>query len=444
MEMSYSAPRSCFARSFLERVLVWSEMRRIECFFSFGLCCVSASFGANAIQERVFEAVWAEIDASHYDPEIGGKDWDAIGAAYRARLETVKDAASFDELLGAMLAELGDSHIAIVSPGYNELLPNTWQGGSPGMSIRIAEGQAVIGSIVPGGAADVAGLQAGMALRSIDGERTLDLLDRVQRVEVIESAVPSYWVQAMENRLLGRVGRKIDIGVSSGPLQRSKRIEIQLKPYEGLMSIPLGNVGSMPMSIEYENGEDGIAYLRFDLWMPTLMEDIRRFVRSVDEEIKGLIIDLRGNPGGIGMMSTGLAGMLVEDEFRMGTMRLREGYLNYNVYPQTGAYLGPVAILVDHGSISTSEIFAAGMQETGRARVFGTRTPGAALPSLVKRLPNGYYLQMAIADYETPKGFRIEGVGVTPDETVKLSIRSLRRGSDSVIEAARKWILQRQ
>ena len=402
-----------------------------------------SGLGAKAERENVFDAVWREIEANHYDPDFGGRDWGAIGEAYRNRLDEVEDSAAFDALLREMLGELGDSHISIASPSFNELLPNSWQGGAPQVFIRFAEGKAVIGNVEPGSAASAAGLRPGMVLRSVNGESVAELLDQIRAVELFESAVPSYWIQAIGNRMLGSPGETISVGANVGGLSRTKQYEFELEPYSGLMSVPLGNVGPMPMSLETEMGEGQVAYLRFDLWIPTLMEEMRRFIRSLDEETEGLIIDLRGNPGGIGMMATGLAGMLVDTEFRMGTMRLREGHLNYNVYPQKGAYLGPVAILVDSGSISTSEIFAASMQETKRGRVFGDRTPGAALPSLIKRLPNNYYLQMAIADYETPGGFRIEGKGVDPDRKVELSIRRLRKGEDSVIEAARKWILQR-
>ena len=208
------------------------------------------------------------------------------------------------------------------------------------------------------------------------------------------------------------------------------------------MSEQLGNFGTMPMEIETRILEGEVAYLRFDIWFPGLMVAMRNFVRSLGDDVSGLVIDVRGNPGGIGLMATGLAGMLVDEEFRMGTMRMRSGFLNFNVFPQKGAFLGPVAVLIDGSSISTSEIFAASMQETGRARVFGSKSPGAALPSVFKKLPNRYYLQMAIADYETDKKRRIEGVGVLPDEAVALSPSKLRRGEDSVVVAARKWILR--
>ena len=248
--------------------------------------------------------------------------------------------------------------------------------------------------------------------------------------------------KSVENRWYGSPRQKVEVIAKAGAMGAPKRYTFKLDAYDGLMSEQLGNLGAMTMEIESRVLESGVAYLRFDVWIPGLMGPIRTFVRSLDEDVRGLIIDVRGNPGGIGLMATGLAGMLMDKEFRMGTMRMRSGFLNYNVFPQKGAFLGPVAILIDGSSISTSEIFAASMKETGRARIFGSKSPGAALPSVFKKLPNRYYLQMAIADYETGLKARIEGVGVSPDEEVGLSPSKLRRGEDSVIKAATKWILR--
>ena len=101
----------------------------------------------------------------------------------------------------------------------------------------------------------------------------------------------------------------------------------------------------------------------------------------------GLIIDIRGNPGGIGLMATGLAGMLVENEYEMGRMRLRQGHLNFNVYPQSGAFLGPVAILVDGNSISTSEIFAADIARDGASPAIGSGLQVPHYPLYSKSCP---------------------------------------------------------
>ena len=103
-------------------------------------------------------------------------------------------------------------------------------------------------------------------------------------------------------------------------------------------------------------------------------------------------------------------------------------------------FLGPVAILMDGNSASTSEIMAGGLKDIGRARVFGTRSAAAALPSLIERLPNGDGFQYAIANYISEGGKPLEGLGVTPDEEVKLTREALLAGHDPVVDAALQWI----
>ena len=114
------------------------------------------------------------------------------------------------------------------------------------------------------------------------------------------------------------------------------------------------------------------------------------------------------------------------------------------INPRTPHYGGPVAVLVDGMSMSTSEIFARGIQDLHRGRVFGQATPGAALPSIVVTLPNGDRFQYAVADYVSLGGARLEGVGVTPDEYVSLDRASLLSGHDASLEAALRWIAQQK
>jgi len=158
----------------------------------------------------------------------------------------------------------------------------------------------------------------------------------------------------------------------------------------------------------------------------------------------GLVIDLRGNPGGIGAMAMGMAGFLTDKpDQRLGTMYMRGATLKFVINPRAGAYTGPVAILVDRLSASTSEIFAGGLQDIGRARVFGERTAGAALPSVFARLPNGDGFQYAVANYISEGGQALEAHGVTPDVEVKLTRQGLLAGHDAVLEAALEWIRTR-
>src|ERR1019366_8027091 len=104
------------------------------------------------------------------------------------------------------------------------------------------------------------------------------------------------------------------------------------------------------------------------------------------------------NRGGIGVMAMGIAGVFIEEQGKkQGEMKMRDATLKFVIFPRPETYPGKLAILIDEGSASTTEILAGGMQDLGRARIFGTRSAGAALPSDIVRLPNGDGFQYAQA-----------------------------------------------
>jgi carboxyl-terminal processing protease len=161
-----------------------------------------------------------------------------------------------------------------------------------------------------------------------------------------------------------------------------------------------------------------------------------------------MIVDLRGNPGGLAAMLMGISGHFIDERTALGVMKTRDNELRFNVNPRrvnaqgkrVEPFAGPVAILVDALSGSASECFAGGMQSLKRVRVFGQQTMGQALPALFARLPNGDVLIHAYADFVTSDGTRLEGRGVLPDELVPLERGHLLAGRDRTLEAALAWI----
>jgi carboxyl-terminal processing protease len=147
-------------------------------------------------------------------------------------------------------------------------------------------------------------------------------------------------------------------------------------------------------------------------------------------------------------MSMGLAGHFVTEPMSLGSMIGRETTLAFNVTPRKVSAAGkrvrpiskPLAIILDARSASTSELFAGGLQSTGRARVFGETSAGMALPARAVDLPNGDVLMHAIADFTTSTGVRIEGRGVIPDSPVSLTRAGLNKGADEVFDSAANWI----
>jgi carboxyl-terminal processing protease len=175
------------------------------------------------------------------------------------------------------------------------------------------------------------------------------------------------------------------------------------------------------------------------MWVIQQMAKLRKAVTDLGGA-RAIVIDLRGNPGGVGGMAPGLAGLLFTEKASLGSMRTRGGSMEFVAFPQPDAFTGKVIILTDHGTGSTSEVFAAGMQDSGRATLVGETTAGAVLPSVFEKLPTGYLFQYAISDYRSPKNVLIEGRGVSPDVPVKQTRASLLAGGDAQLEAALRLI----
>jgi carboxyl-terminal processing protease len=222
-----------------------------------------------------------------------------------------------------------------------------------------------------------------------------------------------------------------------------KHLELERTQPNGKL-VSFGNMPAQRVFFESRALPSGTGYIHFNEFldpvsiMPAFEAAVKRFGRA-----PGIILDLRGNPGGIGIMAMGIAGFFIDQEGeKLGEMKLRESTLKFVIFPRPETYAGKLALLVDAGSASTTEILAQGLQDLRRARIFGSRTAGAALPSDIVRLPDGDGFQYAQASYTSEKGRVLEGNGVTPDVEVRQTQEALLSGHDLALEAAEAWILE--
>jgi carboxyl-terminal processing protease len=401
-----------------------------------------------------FDEMFARIRDSYYDParlaaKPAGIDWEALRLRLRPRIEA---ATSMDDVRATMsvaLDTLGESHFAILpGPLYDGLVDraadeaDNASPGSVGIHVRTIHGIVIVGSVESGSAAAGAKVRAGWAIESIDGEDISTGADQLRASfgeKPMTNVRTNEWV---ESKLILPIGERVNVtfrALDGSP----KTVRLKSGRQPGLWA----SFGMLPaMNLRYSAtrlpGEIGYFTLSVFLNPPQVMPVFGQFIKE-NQDARGLIIDLRGNPGGLGAMATGMCGFLIADEGqKIGTMLRRDGRLQFVVNPRYPQYAGPVAILVDEMSLSTSEILASGLQDLGRAKVFGQQTPGAALPSAIVRLANGDALQYALADYVSASGRRLEGQGVKPDVVVPLDRKSLEAGRDDVLEAARNWIVQ--
>jgi carboxyl-terminal processing protease len=187
--------------------------------------------------------------------------------------------------------------------------------------------------------------------------------------------------------------------------------------------------------------------IRFNVWMTAVDREFDKAMGTL-RDADGIIIDLRGNPGGLAAMLMGISGHFVNERKILGTMKTRESELRFVANPRlvnaagerVTPYAGPVAIIVDSMSGSASECFTGGMQGVKRARVFGQTSMGQALPALFNKLPNGDILIHAYGDFVAADGTRLEGRGVVPDETTPLTREALGSGQDPAMDAALAWV----
>ena len=384
-----------------------------------------------------FEKVWKTIRDKHWETNPGGLDWNAIHAEFRPQIDAADSTERAREIMRQMLARLKETHFAIFPASvYRDVEVEMSGEGSPGIDLRVIDGQAIVTDVDPGSPAEKAGVKPGWAIESVNGKPLRDAIDKLKADPQIHEITLE---RAILARLSGPVGGTVHVVFGTGA-RENRMLDLQLTEPRGDPT----KFGNLPLEYVWIESKkiENTGYVRFNLFLD-LAHLMPRFSDAVEScrRCDGLIIDLRGNPGGIGGMAMGMAGFLVDKpDQRLGTMYMRGATLNFVINPRAQGYKGPVAILIDGSSASTSEILAGGLKDIGRARIFGTRSAAAALPSVIEKLPNGDGFQYAIANYISEGGKALEGNGVTPDVEVKLTREALLSGHDPVMDAALQWI----
>lgn len=404
-------------------------------------CGDDARAKARAADVASFDQVWTIVRDRHFDPAIGGLDWEAVRAELRPKVLAARDRAGARAVMREMIGRLGLSHFAIIETGDDDE-PSDRDGtlGLVGLDVRSIGDEIFVTEVSPDGPAELAGVKLGWRVDAIDGEPVADLLADARRSFRDSTLRPAEEYVAVFDKLIGSTRTPVEVTFEDG----AGRVVVTRLEREDA-SDQVVSFGHLVGLVAYDSRRIGAArdvgYIRVGAFLDpsTVMKRYRADLASM-KEVRGLVIDLRGNTGGLGPMASGMAGALLRKEARLGTSHGRDSERHTVANPQPDPYDGPVAVLVDELSMSTSEIFAAGVQELGRARLFGRRTPGAALPSTLEKLPNGDVFQFAVARYVTAGGRVLEGQGVEPDELVPLVRPDLLAGGDAPLEAALGWI----
>ncbi len=387
-----------------------------------------------------FETVWRTVLEKHYDPTLNCQDWPATRLEYGERLAELEDEAAAFALIAQMLSSLGQSHLAVMPPrreaaGEPRAATRTGDARLP-LKARMVGGQVIVVDPVRDGAKS--GLPRGAQVLAIDQDEVAPMITRMFE-HVPREIEARFAVRRVVNNWMvcpSGESRKVRYQALGAAKPRSKTVKCH--PYQ-VERVTLGNLKNVPVTVEHRMlPKSTIGYLHFNIWMVPLMTKIEAAIAQMREQgMTGLVLDLRGNPGGVGPMVVPLGRLLLSEAADLGTMHMRQGTQTFNVAAGDDPFTGPVAVLIDDGTASTSEIFAQAMQDLGRVQVFGASpSQGAALPSVIETLPGGGMLQYVVADYQSPKGTVVEGKGVIPDTVVAETREDFARGRDPVLEPA--------
>jgi carboxyl-terminal processing protease len=391
-----------------------------------------------------FDHVWQTVKDKHWDPKLGGVDWPAVSRELRPLMERAETKAEARAVLREMLAQLKQTHFEIhPADEYEE---RTWpageggRDGTAGIHVRILDGKALVIKVEEGSAAAKKGVKLGWEVRQVNDTDVPTVLEEAARRFKESTLLEALQVWLVTAPMSGRLEEKVYVKVLDGKGQL-QNLEIPFAQRPGHKH----RQGEMPawyVRLESRFLGKSIGYIAFDAWL-----DAPYLVKAFDDALRqfkkadGIVIDLRGSRGGLFELPGPIAGRFLRGQkSSLGTMVWRQGKVPLTVLPQAETYDGPVAILVDGLTRSVSELFAGGLQELGRARLFGSRTAGNVLVGTIERLPNGDAFQYVCADFLSPKGKRYEGVGVKPDVEVVPRPKDLLLGRDPVLDAAVQWI----
>ena len=414
-----------------------------------------------AVALASFDEAWQTINDTYYDPDFGGLDWAAVRDTLRPDVARAASPDAAREVIRDMLSRLRQSHFSLLTaapadaPAGEAIVP---------IDVRALGDGLVVTAVEAGSSAERVGIRPGDHLVSIDGHEVAALAAASRAdgpaPEEAPAAAPAHagdstraprlalWRQAA-GLLRGRPEVPARLGIRS-PDGAERTVAVPRVREAGDL-VTLGNLPPLRVRTHAERRQlpDGrrVGLIRFNVWMPAVAAP---FAEAIDRyrEAAGLVIDLRGNPGGLADMMRGLAGHVLDEPLLIGRMKMRTLELEFRANPRRSTadgrrvapFGGPVAILIDELTGSASECFAGGLQSLGRARIFGTTSMGQALPAATRALPNGDVLMYAVGDFITATGIRLERRGVVPDEVVPLSIDRLAEGGDGPLEAALAWI----
>ena len=353
--------------------------------------------------QHLFEEVWQAVKENYYDSSLNKQNWYRWRDHYRGKIKTDEDAKV---AVQSMLESLNDPYSKYMNK--EEYADQTTSISSKitgiGVNISSQSGKTQIINVMEGTPAQYAGLQNGDIITNIDGKDVngLPLSDVANLVRGPENTFVTLTLVRGKDKITKKIIRK----------------EIKIKTIKSSI-------------------DKNIGYIQISTFIGSSTPN--EFLEALEKTKKaeGLIIDLRGNTGGLLPNAIFIANLFINDGNIVSIVG-RNGY-KYDIYAQDAEYIidKPTIVLVDGASASASEILSGALQDYKKAKLIGSKTYGKGMVQKIIPLPNETGLNLTIAKYLTPNGTDINQKGITPDVEVNFTMDDVKKQNDVQLNTAK-------
>ena len=361
----------------------------------------------NISPKALFVESWQTIKSNYYNANLNEQDWIRWKKRYLHKIKTQEDAYI---AINSMLASLDDSYSKFMSEeeflAQNNAINSKLYG--IGINITALAGKIYIANVIENAPAYNQGLKIG------------DIILKVNGIDVSGQSI--YYVAQL---IKGDIESPLTLEI----LRDNQKFQKVLKREEIKVK-----------TIDYKKITDEIGYIRISsfIGLDTSKEFIIALNRLIDS--KGLILDLRGNSGGLFQNAIIISNLFIKEGDIVNVIA-RQGKKNtYSATDEGCIYNNPLVVLIDGASASASEILSSALKDNNRATLVGTKTYGKGLVQKVFSLPNKTGMNLTIARYLTPSGKDINQNGISPDYIITFSHNDFINNIDPQLTYAKKYL----
>lgn len=358
--------------------------------------------------ESLYEEAWQSLQRDFIDDKFNGQDWYRWKTHYRGRLHDEEDAYV---AIATMVSSLNDDYTRFLPP--RDMKEQTLYIDSKlygvGLQITVRDNQLRVVSAIQGTPAAEQDFKPGDVITHVNGESMAGLS-----------------VEECADKIRGPEGTPVRLSVR----REDRLFDVTLERAE----IKIQSVFSRELPVK------DIAYIRLNSFMSERALDEMKEALSKVQDKKALVLDLRGNYGGLLSNAVEIADLFLKKGVIVSVKGRRSEYESaYSALPDQ-VFDKPMAVLIDGGSASASEILSAALQENGRAALVGSTTFGKGLVQKITPLEQGAGLNITISKYLTPQGHDINRHGIRPDVSVALSPKDFELENDAQLAVAVKQL----